>query len=126
MGRMGAEDPATASARDSNAGKDSVLATAAEDGGASRDANECKRPPAGDAGLAGASVDEQLFLLAAHVAPCVAIRIDRAAAVPNRHLERVAEGFMQAPNRFPAQTSRGAIRPQPCAVQRFVCVDVAD
>src|SRR6266849_230513 len=33
---------------------------------------------------------------------------------------------MQAPNRFPAQTSRGAIRPQPCAVQRFVCVDVAD
>src|SRR5260370_41439142 len=87
MGRMGAEDPPTASVRDSNAGKDSVLATAAEDGGASGDANECKRPAAGDAGLAGASVDEQLFLLAAHVAPCVAIRIDRAATVPNRYLE---------------------------------------
>src|SRR5260370_17874811 len=32
---------------------------------------------------------------------------------------------MQAPNRFPAQTSRGPIRPQPCPVQRFVCIDVA-
>src|SRR5260370_5614939 len=33
---------------------------------------------------------------------------------------------MQGPNRFPAETSRGPIRPQPCAVQRFVCVDVAN
>src|SRR5260370_6018477 len=33
---------------------------------------------------------------------------------------------MQAPNRFSAQTSRGPIRPQPCPVQRFVCVDVAN
>src|SRR5260370_5196947 len=76
-----------ATSRALSAGKDSVLATAAEDGGASGGANEGKRPAAGRAGPARASVDEQRFRLAAHVAPCVALRIDRAATVPNRHLE---------------------------------------
>src|SRR5260370_9877650 len=76
-----------ATSRALSAGKDSVLATAAEDGGASRDASACERPAARDAGRAAASVDEQLFLLAAHVAPCVAKRGDRAAPVTDRHLE---------------------------------------
>src|SRR5260370_19344880 len=53
-----------ATSRALSAGKDSVLATAAEAGGASGDVDECNRPAAGAAGLAGTSVDEQVFLLA--------------------------------------------------------------
>src|SRR6266404_2295302 len=62
-----------ATSRALSAGKGSVLATATEDGGASRDANYGQWPAACGAGLAGAAVDEKLFLLAAHVAPRVAI-----------------------------------------------------
>src|SRR5947209_967524 len=64
-----------------------VLATAAEDGRAAGDADRAQRSAAREAGLARAAVDEQLFLLAADLAPGVSVCVDGAAAVCDRDLK---------------------------------------
>src|SRR5260370_11680636 len=71
------------------------LATATENGAASSDSNHRKRPSTREARLAGTSVDHQLFLLAADLAPCLAIGVDTAAAIGDRGLEGLAQLFMQ-------------------------------
>src|SRR6266566_5196456 len=103
-----------------------MLATAAEDRSPSGDAHGRQRPPAREARLARAAVDEQDLLLAADFPPRVAIRINRAAAIPDRGLQRFAQGFVEAPRRLAADPFCDAVWAQPRAVQRFVGVDVPD
>src|SRR5712692_4582612 len=103
----------------------SALAMAAEDGAASRDADNRQRAPACEARFAGPTVDEKQFLLVADITPRVAIRVDRAAAIANRNLERIAQRFVQPANRFSAEASRNSIGPEFRAMQRLVGVDVA-
>src|SRR5207237_3662915 len=57
------------------------LASAAEDGGAAGQADQGERAAAAEAGLSGAPVDLEAFLLSADSPPGVAVRSDRAAAV---------------------------------------------
>src|SRR6266581_4607106 len=102
-----------------------MLATAAEHRGPSCDAHRRQRPPARVAGLARAAIDEQDLLLATNLPPRVAIRVHRAAAIPDRRLQRFTQGFVQAPRRLAAHASGDAVWTQPRAVQRFVGVDVA-
>src|SRR5438034_356846 len=102
-----------------------MLATAAEHRGPSCDAHRRQRPPARVAGLARAAIDEQDLLLAADLPPRVPIRVHRAAAIPDRCLQRFTQGFVEAPRRLATHASGDAVWTQPRAVQRFVGVDVA-
>jgi hypothetical protein len=102
-----------------------TLATGAEDGGATGDAHRTEGTAACEAGLAGTTVDEELFLLAAELAPCVAIGVHRAASVGDRRSQGFAQGLVQPSGRSPAHGAGDSIRPQSRAVKRFVRVYVA-
>src|SRR2546422_1822083 len=102
-----------------------TLATAAETGGTASDADRGQRAPTGETRLAGPAIDEELFLLAADLSPCVAVGVDRAASICDRQLERLAKRLVQAPRRFLAQRAGDPVRPKSCLVQRLVRVDVA-
>src|SRR5260370_1507219 len=99
---------------------------AAENGAAAGDTDQRQRPTAREARFARASVDEELLLLRPHAAPRVPIRIDGAAPVGDRDLQRVAKRLMKPLRRLSAEAPGQAVGTQPRAVQRLVRVDVAD
>src|SRR5579872_2977753 len=93
------------------AGTRSTLAAAAEHGAAAADPHEAERPPAVDARLAGATVDQELLLLPPLLAPGVDVVVDGAAAVADPRQQRLAERVVQADDGRPAELTGGAIRP---------------
>src|SRR5207253_6544119 len=74
-----------------------MLAMAAEDGGAACDSDHAQRASTCEARLAGAAIDQQLFLLSADLSPRVAVRVDRAASIRDRGLPRSPKRLMKSP-----------------------------
>src|SRR2546426_5862786 len=102
-----------------------MLATAAENCRPAGDPDHAQRPPACEARFARAAVDKQLLLLGAGIAPRVAVRVHRAAAIGDRELERLAQGFVKPARRSLADRVRDPAWTQSRAVERLVRVDVA-
>src|SRR6266487_4404809 len=101
-----------------------MLATAAENCRPAGDPDHAQRPPACEARFAPATVDKELLLLGAGLAPCVAIRVHRAAAIGDRELERLAQGFVKPAGGSLADRVRDSAWAQSRAVERLVRVDV--
>src|SRR5690348_4461983 len=98
---------------------------AAEDGGATGDPDRAEGASVGEARLAGATVDKQLLLLAAHIAPRVAVSVHRASAIRDRELQRFAHGLVEPARGLLAHCARLAARAEARTVKRLVGVDVA-
>src|SRR5262249_15262954 len=83
----------------------SVLTMAAEDRRSAGDAHGGHGTAAREAGFACATVHEQLLLLAADIAPCVAVGVHRAAAILDSGLERLPQRLVQPARRLAADAT---------------------
>src|SRR5215471_14543938 len=81
----------------------SALTSPAEHGGAAGQADDGQRAAAAQARLAAPAVDLEQLLLVPHLAPGVAVGVDRAAAVGDRLVEQLGQRAVQAADGLAAE-----------------------